>query len=173
VAGWVCGNGYQIVGIGGRQLYAHRVAFALYHGRWPSAVDHVNGDPLDNRIENLREADGTQNNANAGVPVTNTSGFKGVIWAIGSGGDKWCARIQFKSKTVYLGRFDNMPGAALAYDRSAALLFGPFARLNFGPEENAGRRILSDRAISKLIIAKLKAWAREDYLAAIRSDEAA
>jgi hypothetical protein len=41
VAGWVSGNGYRIVGIGGRQLYAHRVVFALCHGRWPSSVGHV------------------------------------------------------------------------------------------------------------------------------------
>jgi hypothetical protein len=68
------------LGIGRHQLYAHRIVFAMHRGRWPSAVDHVNGDRLDNRIENLREADCTQNNANRSAQVNNMAGFKGVVW---------------------------------------------------------------------------------------------
>jgi hypothetical protein len=81
------------------------------------------------------------------------------------------ASISINRTRYYLGFFDNIPDAALAYDRAATLLFGRFARLNFNPDENASRRVLPDRAISKLIIVKLKDWARE--VATIQSDEAA
>jgi hypothetical protein len=77
-----------------------------------------------------------------------------VSWHGSHRGKKWRAVISPGGEQIELGYFPADCAAALAYDRSAILLFGPFACLNFSPEENAGRRALSDRAISKLIIAK-------------------
>jgi hypothetical protein len=169
VAGTPC-RGYTHVKVDGGQYLAHRLAWLYMTGEWPpDQIDHVSGDRADNRWLNLRLADNSKNRANTGRSVVNTSGLKGVSWD--KARHKWRADIKVHGKSSNLGCFGCKADAALAYDRSAILFSGPFARLNFSPEENAGRRVLSDRVISKLIIAKLKDWARE--VATIQSDEPA
>ena len=49
-------GGYIVFRVNGKLLYAHRVAFFLVHGVVPKIIDHINRDPSDNRIKNLREA---------------------------------------------------------------------------------------------------------------------
>ena len=56
LAGHISSSGHVLVSIGGVQLPAERIAFLLHYGRYPNGVlQHINGDPLDNRIENIRE----------------------------------------------------------------------------------------------------------------------
>lgn len=100
-------------------------------------VDHINGDGLDNRKENLRLVSVSQNQINRGLPVNNTSGFKGVSWM--SSCNKWFAQIRAtvngKKTQKYLGLFLCKESAARAYDKEALSLFGPHAWLNF-PESS-------------------------------------
>lgn len=64
---------------GGKQYKASHIAFAHFYGRWPEKdVDHRNHDRIDNRIENLREATDSQNNANQRVSKRNKTGVKGI-----------------------------------------------------------------------------------------------
>jgi AP2 domain len=100
---------------------------------WPR-VDHRNGDGLDNRRTNLRQATNVQNGANSRRRIDSKSGYKGVSWH--TAGKAWCARITVERQTTYLGLFTDPRDAALAYDEAARELHGPFARPNF-PEENA------------------------------------
>lgn len=92
-------------------------------------IDHANGDPMDNRLCNLRFATQRQNVQNARRRSDNKSGFKGVGWH--TAGHKWTANIRANGVRHYLGLFTTREAAARAYDAAASRLFGHFARLNF------------------------------------------
>lgn len=50
-------DGYRLIRIDRTMYLEHRLAWLYVHGEWPSQfIDHMNGDPTDNRIANLREA---------------------------------------------------------------------------------------------------------------------
>jgi hypothetical protein len=98
-------------------------------------TDHINGDPLDNRKENLRICTAAENQRNRGANKNNTSGFKGVSW---SKRDKiWRAGIGHDGKDIKLGCFEDKEEAARAYDRKAIELHGEFAYTNFPIEDYA------------------------------------
>jgi hypothetical protein len=93
-------------------------------------VDHINGDPLDNRRANLRcckQRDNSRNKKLSRVK-TKTSRFKGVWTSENRKG--WQASIRVNYKTVHLGRFATEELAALAYDSAAVEHFGEFAVTN-------------------------------------------
>ncbi|MDB6454707.1 HNH endonuclease [Falsirhodobacter sp. 20TX0035] len=109
------------------KLRAHRVAWAMHFGVWPTGViDHINGDETDNRICNLRQASTSENGMNRGAQINSTSGVKGVCFDKNRG--KWMASICRGSKRTNLGRFETMEAAQAAYNRAAAALHGDFAR---------------------------------------------
>lgn len=93
-------------------------------------VDHINGDGLDNRRENLRIASAQQNQGNRTVgQKNNRSGFKGVRLHRGK---RWIAQIKEDGKNRYLGSFGTREAAARAYNEAAIRVFGPYANLNEG-----------------------------------------
>ena len=94
---------------------------------WPF-VDHINGNGLDNRRENLRPATPLENAANAKRRRDNRSGYKGV--SVTTSG-RWIARIQRDRKLTNLGIYPTPEEAAVAYDAAAREVFGEFAWLNF------------------------------------------
>lgn len=92
-------------------------------------VDHINGDGLDNRRENLRIATAQQNSANSRKPRgCLTSKFKGVAWHKNAG--KWRAYIAVNRGQRHLGLYDDEIEAARAYDAKAREVWGEFANLN-------------------------------------------
>jgi len=91
-------------------------------------TDHVNGNGLDCRRENMREATVSQNRHNTGIRTDNSSGYKGVSWDKSM--NKWVAQIQVNCKGIKIGRFTTKELAALAYNRAAIKYHGEFARLN-------------------------------------------
>lgn len=95
---------------------------------WPR-VDHHNGDGLDNRRTNLRQATKSQNSANADLRADNRSGFKGVRWE--QRRRRWRAEIRLAGRSRWLGYFDTAEDAARAYDGAALEFFGAFACVNF------------------------------------------
>lgn len=110
-------------------LKLHRLIAQLAGFGDAQEVDHRNGDGLDCRRSNLRPATRFENGRNLRVPLTNTSGFKGVSWDRSRG--KWVAQIKVNQRRHYLGSFDAAESAAHAYDAAAIRYFGPFAALNF------------------------------------------
>lgn len=126
-AGTVSDGGYVRVFVRGRCLRAHRVAFAMAHGRWPSSdLDHINGDKRDNRIENLREVTRTVSSQNRG-PFTKRSTLPRGVFAVRS---KFVARISIEGRRVYLGVFTDAATAGDAYERARAALHYGYARAN-------------------------------------------
>jgi hypothetical protein len=93
------------------------------HGKWPKElIDHKNRNPVDNRLENLRECTYAQNNQN--TPPRN--GHKGVS----KHGKQWSARIKINGKDEYIGFYKTPEEAALKYNIRAKEEYGEFAWLN-------------------------------------------
>jgi HNH endonuclease len=94
-------------------------------------VDHINGDPLDNRRVNLRVVTHQENMMNRRVGAADT-GLKGVS----KERHRWKAYIKIRGKKTHLGSFPTAARAAAAYNAAALKHFGAFARLNPIPESH-------------------------------------
>lgn len=106
----------------GVQLQAHRVAWAIHHGSWPSdKLDHENHARDDNRLDNLADATDATNARNQKRSAANTSGATGVSFF--QRHQKWVAYIRAGGRRVHLGRFDVFADAVAAR-RNAEIAFG-------------------------------------------------
>lgn len=108
---------------GQKMIYLHRIITDCPDG---FEVDHINGNPLDNRRCNLRVCSQYQNSCNRKPDKRNRSGYKGVRRR----GLKWVAEITVKGETRFLGSFGKIQAAASAYNRGARKFFKSFANLN-------------------------------------------
>lgn len=106
-------KGYWSIRIARRRYLTHRVIWALANGRWPeNEIDHINGDPQDNRLCNLREVSHLENSRNKARPISNRSGRIGVNWDANA--RKWAARIKSSHKEIFLGLFPSFEEACAA-----------------------------------------------------------
>jgi hypothetical protein len=124
VMGYVDPRGYTQIRVAGKSYLAHRLAWFMHYGYWPTTLDHINGSRSDNRICNLRMCNPTQNNWNRGSDKNSSSRFKGVTYVKNRG--KWQASID----KIYLGYFSCEYEAALVYNSAAEKRHGEFVRLN-------------------------------------------
>jgi hypothetical protein len=122
-AGCVQSNGRKYVRINGQLKLSHRVIWEMHKGWCPEFLDHINGDPLDNRIENLRPATKQQNAQNKKVTRRSKTGVKGVS----PSRTKFVATLYVGGKNVYLGTFDRLDAAGAAYFSAAKEHFKEFA----------------------------------------------
>ena len=117
VAGTADPRGYRQIRIDGVVMREHRLAWLFVHGEFPEKqIDHIDGDPSNNRINNLRLADGYENHQNEGLSKNNRSGHTGVRRHAG----KWVAGLMVHGKAIHLGRFERFEDAVEA--RRAAKL---------------------------------------------------
>lgn len=130
VAGTLSGGGYVLIGVGGKVLLGHRIAYALHHGielaDLPSRIDHEDRDCANNSANNLRPATHNQNMHNRCLNSDNTSGLKGVSWHVRV--ERWAANIRINTKKKHLGYFDTPEAAHAAYVKAANENFGEYAR---------------------------------------------
>ena len=119
---------YLAVTVGGATYYLHRLVWQYHHGVVPKAIDHIDMDTRNNRIENLRECSHSNNQHNTLKRGHNTSGFKGVFSSRGKRSKPWFARITVDGVHHQLGLFDTPEEASAAYNRAADLLAKEFAR---------------------------------------------
>lgn len=124
-------NNYITINLDNIYYRGHRLIYKLMTGLEPvGVIDHIDGDPKNNRIENLRDCSVQENCFNS-VKTSNseksTSQYKGV--QITRSG-KWLASIR-KGELALSKLFDDELSAAEWYDTQAVELFGKFAKVNF------------------------------------------
>jgi hypothetical protein len=120
-------NGRPVITINARNYLQHRVAWLLFHGKWPSKfIDHINSDIRDNRISNLREANKVQNGGNR-KPQTR-KGLGNLKGASLTAKGKWRSSIKINGKTKNLGDYLTELEAHQAYCRAASVAFGEYMR---------------------------------------------
>lgn len=114
-AGSVDKRGYRAVQIYGRRYMAHRIAWALTFGEWPKEeIDHKNGNPADNRLENIRDVSPSENKQNARAShVDSGTGVLGVTYDRRK--KAFMSQIYVSGKNKFLGYFDNLQDAHHAY----------------------------------------------------------
>ena len=122
-----CNRGYvaRRGAIDGKQtlIYLHREVACFPVGK---DVDHINGDHLDNRDENLRPAARSENNCNARkLREHKSSKYKGVCWCKNK--SRWMAQIQVNNRHLVVGYYSSEDDAARARDGAVIALHGSFA----------------------------------------------
>jgi hypothetical protein len=142
-AGTLAGNidpchGYYIIGVDGIRYRMHRVIWAMEHGSWPAHhIDHVDGNKLNNKIQNLRDVESRENHLNQAIPKNNKSGVIGVFWHKGRA--RWRADIKVNGFVKTIGYFLSLDDAAVA--RMAA-------EVEFGFHQNHGRSAVAAERVS-------------------------
>lgn len=115
--------GYRQVAIAKKKYYEHRIIYLLHHGVFPIEIDHINGVKDDNRIENLRSCEPSENKYN--LRGRSATGVKGVYF------DKrrarYCAELNAYKQRVRLGSFDSLEAATQAIQCARAVQHGDFA----------------------------------------------
>lgn len=132
IAGSVDRRGYIRIGYKRKHYKAHRLIWFMHYGEIPDTIDHINNDPSDNRIENLRNCTQHENAMNQSTQkVSKSSKYKGVSYSKTPRLRKrWLSYITINKKRQYIGSFETEEEAAIAYNSRALELFGVFARLN-------------------------------------------
>jgi len=110
----------------------HRVIFLMHHGYLPEVIDHVNGLPNDNRIQNLRAATQKKNNQNQRFAKHNTSGVKGVSFHKKTG--KWRCSLSTDNKTKQVTCFASKDAAAEFMELWRDMAHGEFANHGINKE---------------------------------------
>lgn len=102
-------KGYLYTKINSIPFSIHRLIFLMHYGYLPKEVDHIDGDRLNNSIDNLRASDSTTNQWNSKIRADNKSGVKGVCFDKSK--NRWCARVAVNGKRFNVGYFYSLEDA--------------------------------------------------------------
>jgi hypothetical protein len=97
-----------------------------HYGYIPKELDHIDGNKLNNKIENLRPANRMQNSHNTKIPNTNKSGTKGVSWIKRL--QKWVVQLQVNNKKMYFGLYNDVDYAIFVANTMRYKYHKEFAR---------------------------------------------
>ncbi len=121
-------DGYNLIGItiNGKYktLLAHRLAWFVVNSELPDTIDHIDGNPSNNSIKNLRSCTNQENQLNKGKQTNNKSGYKGVSW--GKRDKKWRVQITHNGKAIYSGYFDCPKEASKVYEAKIRDIHGEY-----------------------------------------------
>jgi len=120
-------RGDVVVNVRYKKYYAHRIIFML-EGIDPTGlqVDHKDGNPSNNRRDNLRLVSNHENQKNRAVPKNNKTGVMGVYKV----GEKWLASIRVNGRTIHIGTYTSQE---LAFEARKE------AEIKYGFHRNHGR----------------------------------
>lgn len=119
------GAGYVTIAVQKNLYYAHRLAWFYVNGVWPDGIlDHIDRNPNNNAIANLRIVNNYQSSINKGVRRTSTVGLKGV-WR--TKGGRFCAYIGPATGRKRLGLFDTAEEAHAVYVEAARKMHGEYS----------------------------------------------
>jgi hypothetical protein len=118
-------SGYFRANIKGKNYLVHRLIFLMHHGYLPLAIDHINGNKSDNRIDNLRAASWSENCQNKKIRTDNSIGYKGIHW--NKSAQKWSVQVGFKGKRKYFGLYADLELADLVATMAREKYHGKFA----------------------------------------------
>lgn len=113
-------NQYLLIRVNGTDYRAHRIAWVMSYDSEPEFIDHINGNPTDNRLVNLRSVSQADNAKNAKRRADNQSGVTGVSYF--SPKNTWRARINYKGATITLGYYRSKE-EAIAARKAAETLY--------------------------------------------------
>ena len=117
-------NGYCFVSINKKKYLVHRFIFMMHNGYLPNFIDHIDGNPSNNLIDNLRPATKSENACNRKLSIINKSGIKNVNWKK----NKWCVQIQINKQKKHIGYFKDLDLAELVASEARDKYHGQFAR---------------------------------------------
>ncbi|AYN94411.1 HNH endonuclease [Pseudomonas sp. LTJR-52] len=119
-------TGYASMQIMGKRYLVHRLAWLYVYGKFPDmALDHIDGDRLNNAISNLREVTAAQNVHNSQKPSHNKSGVKGVSYCEAS--KTWTAQVAIERRPVFMKRYKTKEEAIQAVRAARELAHGEYA----------------------------------------------
>lgn len=123
--GWLDKNATHLrVLYKGKRVLVHRIIYLMHYGFLPDIVDHIDRNPLNNQIENLREATKSQNCCNKKVRRDNETGIKNVTLYKPTG--KWLVKICVDGKPKHIGYFTDIEDARIAAENAGRLYHGQF-----------------------------------------------
>lgn len=126
VAGTTRPDGYSAIKFQYKLYLVHRLIFLMHHGYMPKFVDHIDGNPKNNQIENLRETTIRNNCLNQKLRKNNTSGVKGVTFA--KERNKWLVQVPISKNKKNLGYYQDLELAELVAMEARNKYHGAFAR---------------------------------------------
>ena len=127
IVGSLDGIGYLRTTINYKRYRIHQLVYLMHHGYIPKYIDHIDGNKLNNSIENLRECTQSQNCMNQKMKQNSKSGVKGVYWSKSM--KKWAGEIIVKRQRVYRDYFDTLEEAATKMELARNKLHGTYAKL--------------------------------------------
>jgi hypothetical protein len=119
-------NGYLSTNIEKKRYLLHRLIFLFHNGYLPKLIDHIDGNRFNNNINNLREANFSENICNAKLYKSSKSGLKNVYWL--KNANKWAVRLNINKKRVFLGLFEDVELADLVAHEARDKYHGKFAK---------------------------------------------
>lgn len=126
LAGYLSSGKYWKIGINRKAYRLHRIIFMMHYGYLPPMIDHIDGNKLNNCIENLRETNKSTNQLNMKLKTDNKSGFKNVHW--NKQRNQWAVHVRIDGKQKYLGLFKDLELADLVAQEARNKYHKEFAR---------------------------------------------